>query len=177
MGKMRALNALLPHPDIARVKGQVEAGCAGAKHHHAAALDHKAGDRKGLLARVLKHRIHILFAGNIPDCLAEFARLFRPFIIFGRVDSGHLAPAFEILAVDHAFRAQREHIITLGFVRNHADGIGAGCGNELHAKHAKTARSAPHQHIVARLQAVRIMAKQHAIGGGQGECVAGAFFP
>jgi membrane protein len=47
MREMRALNALLVHPHIARVEGQVEAGGAGAEHDHAAALHHEAGQREG----------------------------------------------------------------------------------------------------------------------------------
>ena len=42
MREVRALDALLPHPDVARIEGDVVAGGAGAEHHHAAALDHQA---------------------------------------------------------------------------------------------------------------------------------------
>src|SRR5215831_14005689 len=42
MGEMGTLDALLAHPHIARVEGEVVAGGPGAEHHHAAALDHKA---------------------------------------------------------------------------------------------------------------------------------------
>ena len=75
MREMRALNALLAHPDETRVEGQVETGGARAKHHHAAALDHEAGHREGLLAGMLEHRVDVLLAGDVPDRLAEFARL------------------------------------------------------------------------------------------------------
>jgi hypothetical protein len=42
IGEMAALDALLAHPDVARVEGEVVAGGAGAEHHHAAALHHEA---------------------------------------------------------------------------------------------------------------------------------------
>src|SRR5262249_14274609 len=42
MGEMRALDALLMHPHIARVHGEVVARRAGAEHDHSAALHHKA---------------------------------------------------------------------------------------------------------------------------------------
>src|SRR6478609_5954215 len=44
MGEMRALDALLMHPHIARVHGEVVASGAGAKHDHAAALHHETGN-------------------------------------------------------------------------------------------------------------------------------------
>ena len=40
--EVRALDALLAHPDVAGVEGDVEAGGAGAEHDHAAALHHQA---------------------------------------------------------------------------------------------------------------------------------------
>src|SRR3954462_12659553 len=39
MREVRALDALLPHPHIARIEGEVITGGAGAEDHHAAALD------------------------------------------------------------------------------------------------------------------------------------------
>src|SRR5271169_3069237 len=69
MGEMRALDTLLAHPDEARVKGQVEAGGAGAEDHHASAFDHETGDRKGLLAGVFKDDVDVLLSRDVPDGL------------------------------------------------------------------------------------------------------------
>src|ERR1700692_78581 len=102
MGKMRALDALLPHPDIAGVEGDVVARGAGAKHHHAAALDDQTGDRKRRFARMLEHDVDVFLAGDVPDRLAEAARLLDPGIVFRSADLGHLAPALDLTAVDDA---------------------------------------------------------------------------
>ena len=88
-----------------------------------------------------------------------------------------LAPAIEILAVDHAFGAERHHIIALGLVGDHADRVGARRGAELHAEHAQAPGGAPHQHVVAGPQAMRLVAEQHAIGGGERQRVGGALLP
>ncbi len=53
----------------------------------------------------------------------------------------------------------------------------AGGRAQLHRHRAEAARSAPDQHVVAGPQDVRAMAEQHAIGGGEGQRVAGALFP
>ena len=97
--------------------------------------------------------------------------------IFGRVDLRQLPPALEVLAVDDALGAEREHVVALALVRDDADGVGARGGAELHGEHAEPAGGAPHQHIVARLQLVRRVAEQHAIGGRERQRVAGRFFP
>src|SRR5215211_1290591 len=175
--EMRALYALLPHPHVARIEGDVVPGGPGAEHHHAAALHHETRDREGLLARMLEHDVHVALAGNVPDRLAELARLLHPGVVFGRIHLGHRTPAGELLAVDGAFGAQAHHVFTLALVRDDADRVGAGGGGELHAEHAKPARAAPHQHVVAGLERVRCMAEQHAVGGGKRERVAGRFLP
>ena len=75
VGEMRALDALLPHPDEARIEGDVEPTRAGAEHHHAAALDDEARGREGRLPGMLEHEVDVLLAGEFPDRLAELARL------------------------------------------------------------------------------------------------------
>src|SRR6185437_725216 len=102
IGEVRALNALLAHPDIARVEGDVVAGGAGAEDDHAAALHDEAGDGEGLLARMLEDEIDVVaLAGDIPDRLAELAALLHVLRIGrGVVDVGELTPAIELLAVD-----------------------------------------------------------------------------
>src|SRR6476646_4578815 len=133
VGEMRALDALLPHPDITRVESDVVAGGPGAEHHHAAALHHQAGDGEGRLARMLEHDVDVALAGDVPDRLAELASFLDPGVVFRRADCGHLSPAGKILAVDDALRAQLPHVIALALIRDDADGIGAGRGRELHA--------------------------------------------
>src|SRR5579864_4317114 len=177
MGEMRALHALLPHPDIARVEGDVVAGGAGAEHHHAAALDHEAGNRERRLARMLEHDVDVALAGDLPDRLAEAPRFLHPDIVFRRPDLGHRAPAFELAAVDHALGPEIEHVFHLRFIGDDADRVRARGGDELHAEHAEAARSAPDEHIVAGLEEVRRMAEQHAIGGGERERIAARLLP
>src|SRR3954452_5952802 len=126
---------------------------------------------------MFEHGVDILLAGNIPDRLAELTRFLGPLRIFRRVDGRHLAPALEILAVDDAARAERHDVIALRLVGDDADRIGAGGGAKLHAEDAEPAGGAPHQHVIARLQAMRLVAEQHAIGGRQRQRVAGRLFP
>ena len=76
IGEVAALDALLAHPHEAGIEGEVVAGGAGAEHHHAAALHDEAGDREGLLARMLEDEIDVVaLAGDLPDRLAELAHL------------------------------------------------------------------------------------------------------
>src|SRR4051812_39084645 len=82
---------------------------------------------------MLEHDVDVALAGDVPDRLAELARLFDPLVVFGRVDRGHLAPALEVLAVDLAIGAEVHHVVALGWVRDHADGLRAGRRRELHA--------------------------------------------
>src|SRR5205823_7068436 len=111
---MRALDALLVHPQITRIHGEIVARSAGTDHHHAAALDDEYRYREDRLARVLEHHIDIVaFAGYRPDGLAEIAHAFDPFIVLGRADLRHLSPAGEILAVDDALGAERHDEIAL----------------------------------------------------------------
>ncbi len=48
---------------------------------------------------------------------------------------------------------------------------------ELHRIGAEAARGAPDQHVLARTQHVRTVAEQHAVGGGEGQRVAGRLLP
>src|SRR6185312_9146013 len=100
--EMRALNALLPHPDVTRIERQIVAGGAGAEHDHPAALHDEAGDRERRLAGMLEDDVDVALSGDLPDRLAEAARLFGPGIVFVRADLRHLTPAIEILAVDES---------------------------------------------------------------------------
>src|SRR4029079_18697178 len=124
MGEMRALDALLMHPHIARVHGEVVASGAGAKHDHAAALHHETGNGEGRFARMLEHAIDIYaLAGDLPDRLPELAHFLVPGIIFGRANGRHLAPAIEVLAIDDALGAERHDEVALLLVGHDADGV------------------------------------------------------
>src|SRR6185312_16581862 len=103
--EMRSLDALLPHPDVARIERDIEAGGAGAEHDHAAALDDHRRDREGRFARMLEHDIDVALTRNLPDRFAETPRFLGPLIVFGRVDLRQLTPAIELLAVDDALGA------------------------------------------------------------------------
>src|SRR5216684_4393351 len=97
---------------------------------------------------MLEHRIDVQLAGDIPDRLAEFARLPDPAVVFRRANLRHLAPAVEVLAIDNALGPEFEHILPLALVRDDADGVGARCRADLHAEHPEAARSAPDQHVI-----------------------------
>ena len=113
----------------------------------------------------------------VPDRLAEVARFLDPRVVLGRVDRRHLAPALELLAIDHALGAEVEHVLGLAFVRDDRDRVRARGRDKLHAEHAEPARRAPDQHVVAGLERMRRMAEQHAIGGRERQRVAGRLFP
>src|SRR3546814_17058694 len=101
---MAALDALLPHPDEARVHRQVKAGGAGAEHDHAAALDDEAAHREGLLARMLEHEIDVVaLARDLPDRLSEFADLLHVLGIAGIfVAVRQASPQGAVFSVDPA---------------------------------------------------------------------------
>src|SRR3981081_2954222 len=126
---------------------------------------------------MLEHDVDVALAGDVPDRLAELARLLDPGVVLRRVHRGHRAPAGEILAVDDALGAELHDIIALGLIRDDADRIRARRGRELHAEHPEPAARAPYQHVVAGLERVRRMAEQHAVGGRERQRVAGRFFP
>src|SRR5262249_59052645 len=113
VGDRRALDAVLPHPDVARVEGDVVARGAGTEHHHAAAFHDQARDRERRLAGMLEHDIDVALAGDVPDCLTELTRLLDPGIVVRRADLRHLAPAGNLLAVDYAFGTQLHHVVAL----------------------------------------------------------------
>jgi hypothetical protein len=81
------------------------------------------------------------------------------------------------LAVDDAARAEPHHVVALGLVGDDADRVGAGGRAKLHAEHPEAAGSAPDEHVVAGLEPMRLVAEQHAIGGGQRQGVGGALLP
>ncbi len=127
---------------------------------------------------MLKHHVDIVaFAGNFPDGRAKLTRFFEPRRIFGSIHCWHLPPAVEILAVQHALGTQPHNEITLALIRDHPDGIGARSVDQLDCVRAKTTRGTPDQDVLTRLQIMRLVAKQHPVGGRQCERVAGGLFP
>ncbi len=72
---------------------------------------------------------------------------------------------------------RRHHVVALAFVGDDADRVGAGRRAELHAEHAEAAGGAPDQHVVARPQPVRLVAEQHAVGGGERQRVGRRLLP
>src|SRR5262245_33390482 len=135
--EMRALDTLLPHPNVARIECEIVAGGPRAEDDHAAALYDQAGNRKRLLARVFEYNVDIFLARDVPDRLAEASRFLRPLVELGRVHCRHLAPALELLAIDHALGAQIENILALRLIGDDSDRIGAGSGYQLHAEYAE----------------------------------------
>ena len=106
VGEVGALHPLLPHPEIARVEGEVVAGGAGADHDHAALLHHEDRDRERRLARVLEDDVDVALAGDVPDRLAEARASLSHSSYSGVPTFGICAPALELLAVDHALGAE-----------------------------------------------------------------------
>ncbi len=179
IGEVRALDALLMHPEIARVHGEVVARRAGADHDHAAALHHLHRDRERRLARMLEHEVDVdALAGDVPDRLAEArASLSANYCTRACPTFGSCPQHLKSLRLMTPLAPSCMHEIALVVIRDHADRIGARRRAELDRERAKTAGSAPHQHVVARTQHVRTMAEQHAVGGGERQRVAGALFP
>src|SRR5258708_20897150 len=100
---------------------------------------------------MLEYRIDVLLAGDIPDRLAEFARLLDPAAVFRRADLRHLAPAVEVLAIDDALSAASDHVLPLPLVRVDAHGVAPRAPAALHPDHPHAARSAPDQHFIPGL--------------------------
>src|SRR6266481_7499982 len=77
--EVRALEALLPHPEIAQIDGCVVAGRTGANHDHAAGVADEDGRRHGILAGMLEHDARAAaLAEDVPQRLPERARARGP---------------------------------------------------------------------------------------------------
>src|SRR4051812_17311129 len=126
---------------------------------------------------MFEHNVDIALSGDLPDRLAELARFLGPGVVLGRIHGGHLAPALEFLAVDRALGAEIEDVFHLRRVRDYRDRVRARGRYQLQPEYTEPAARAPHQHVIAGLERMRRMAEQHAVGGGEGERVAGGFFP
>src|SRR5262249_41607041 len=114
---------------------EVVAGGASADHDHPAALDDKDRDGEGAFARMLEHEIDIVtFTSVLPDRRPEFADFLEPLAIFRGAYFRQRSPAFEILAVDRAFRAELHDKVALFVFGNNPNGVGPGRCTELHGK-------------------------------------------
>ena len=174
---MRPLDALLAHPDESGVERQIEAGRAGAKHHHAATLDHKARDRKRLLAWMLEYDVDVLLAGDVPDRLAEFARSAMNAAYSGELTLGNWPQQSNSLRLMTPLAPSDITYSRLDFVRNDPDRVCARRRAQLHPEHPEPARSAPNQNVVAGLKPMRLVTEQHPICCRQRQRVGSAFLP
>ena len=127
---------------------------------------------------MLKHQIGVVsLTCDVPNRGAKLAGLFEPSGVFRGVHLRHLSPAIEFTPVDDTFCAEPYDKLTFAFITDHANGIGAHHIGQLHGIRAQTARCPPNQYILPRFQLMGRMAKEHSVGRGQGQRVAGAFFP
>src|SRR6476620_4158039 len=121
---------------------------------------------------MFEYDIDVAFAGDVPDSIAETPGLFRPGRKLRRIHRRHLAPAVELLAVDHTLGAKIEDILGSRLIGDHRNGVCTGRRHELHSEYAETTRTAPHQDIVTWLESVRRVAEEHAVRRRKRERVA-----
>src|SRR5258707_1002638 len=85
---------------------------------------------------------------RMPGRLPEFApALHVPVKARAVAHTGGRAPGVEVAAVDAAIGARLHDETGLGIVRDDADGIGPGRGDQLHRHGADAAGGAPDQHV------------------------------
>src|SRR5438874_6278996 len=118
--EMRALQPLLPHPEVAQVDGRVEAAGPRADHDHSArvAPEDRRGDR--VLARVLEHDAWApALAQDLPELCPECPRPLRPpgERLIVRPVRQH-PPMVELFAVDAALRPQLQAEVELVLARH-----------------------------------------------------------
>jgi hypothetical protein len=176
---MRALQALLPHPQIAQIDGRVVAGGAGADDHHAAGLADEDRRRDGGFAGMLEDDVRRpLLAQHLPDLRAEGAHALQPLGIAGVVlPVRQHSPVIEVIAVDAAFGAQLHAVVELVLARDHGDRCGADRLGDLDRHRTETARPAPDQHDIALLDRAGTPAMQHPPGGGRDQRIRRRLFP
>src|SRR5262249_24962974 len=88
-----------------------------------------------------------------------------------------LPPAFEILAVDRAFRAELHDKVALLVFGDYPNGVGASCCAKLDGERAEAAGSTPNEDVMARAKDVRPVPEQHAVSGRHGQRITGALLP
>src|SRR5207248_9643805 len=103
--EVRALQALLPHPQEPEVDVRVVPRRATADHHQARVVAELPRRRDGVLARVLQHDLgRRARADDLPELLSERAGLPQP--RGAVVEAGQLTPVVEVPPVDGALRAE-----------------------------------------------------------------------
>src|SRR5438552_4554285 len=86
VGEVRALEALLPHPEVAQIGDRGVAARAGADDDHAARVADEDRGRHGVLARVLEDDARApALAHHLPEGGAEGARALQPLAVPLRV--------------------------------------------------------------------------------------------
>src|SRR6266853_4044135 len=176
---MAALEALLSHPVVAQVQGDVVAGGAGADDDHAAggADEFRRGQRR--LARMLEDDAWAcLLAERVPDGLAEGAGALGPVAIgLGVLGVGHGSPVVELRAIDDAGGAVLHAELTLGLVGDDGDRASALGPRDLERHAPEPSRRAPDEHHIAALYRVRRPAHQHPVRSRRAEKKAAGGLP
>ena len=176
---MRALQPLLPHPQVPQVDGGVVAGGAGADHHHAAGFADEDRGRDRRFARMLHDQRRVaLFAQRFPEGGTEGANALQPAGIARVVlPMGQHPPVVEVAPVDASLGAQSQAIGNLVTVGNDRHRDGADRAGDLNGHGSQAAGPAPDQRRVAFLQRLPRPAHQHAVRGGAHQHVGGRFLP
>src|SRR3989442_1267868 len=148
---MAALEALLAHPVIAQIEGDIVARGSGADHDHAPRRAHEFRRRQCGLAGMLEDDAGIgLLAEPVPDGLAEGARALGPVAVGLAVPGvGHRPPVVELSAIDHAGGAVVGAELALGLVGDDGDGAAALSPRDLDRHAADPSRAPPHRHHIA----------------------------
>src|SRR6266581_6352570 len=179
VGEVRALKALLPHPEVAQIGDRGVAARAGADDDHAARVADEDRGRHGVLARVLEDDARApALAHHLPEGGAEGARALQPLAVALRVlPVRRHPPVRELLAVDAALGAEPRAELDLVLARDDRDRDAAHGARDLDRLAAETAGAAPDEHHVAGPDSVRRPGGEHAVRGGADQHVGGRGVP
>src|SRR5438552_8050235 len=179
VGEVRALEALLAHPEVAEVGDRGVAARAGADDDHAARVADEDRGRHGVLARVLEDDAGApALAHHLPEGGAEGARALQPLAVPLRVlPVRRHAPVGGLLAVDAALGAEARAELDLVVARDDRDRDAAHRARDLDRLAAEAAGAAPDEDHVARPDRVRRPGAEHAIRGRPDQHVCGRGVP
>src|SRR5277367_2923459 len=179
VGEVRALQALLAHPQVAQVGDRVVAGGAGADDDHAARVADEDGSGNGVFTGMLEDDARILaLANDVPDGFAEGAAFRGPLVVrHGILPVRHHAPVQIFFPVDAALGAELHAEIDLAIVADDAHWDSAFGLDDLNRHAAEAARRAPNQHDVAAADDMWRPAHQHPVRGRADQRGACGFFP
>src|SRR5213592_3471934 len=177
--EVRALEALLPHPEVAEVGDRGVAARARADDDHAARVADENRGGYGVLARVLEDDARApALAHDLPDGAAEGARALEPLAVPLRLlPVRRHAPVGELLAVDAALGAETCAERDLVVARDDRDRDAAHRARDLDRLAAEAAGAAPDEDHVAGPHRVRRPGGEHAVGGGPDQHVRGRRLP